>query len=108
MKITAIILSIINPIFCIETAKLNLYRTIVKPSLCIDIIKPKLCMNCTHFIQNHRDIKYSKCSLFPNLQDDTIFIDNIQHDIHVEYYHCSIARNYNHMCGKKGKKYEEH
>ena len=89
MKIIAIILSIISATLCSEIPK-------------------KLCMNCKHFIKHPRDIKYSKCALFKKLQeDDNIFINGIEYDIPIDYYHCSIARNYNHLCGKKGKKYEE-
>jgi hypothetical protein len=71
-------------------------------------LEPKLCKNCKHFIPNPRDIKFSKCALFPKLQDDHYeLIDGNQYEIPVEYFHCSITRNYNHLCGKKGKKYEE-
>ena len=87
MKVTSILLSILSSISALE---------------------PKLCKNCKHFIPHPRDIKFSKCSLFPKLQEDNyILIDNIVLDIPVEYFHCSITRNYNHMCGKKGNKYEE-
>ena len=71
-------------------------------------LEPKLCKNCKHFMPNPRDIKFSKCALFPKLQEDTfVFIDNILFDIPGEHYYCSVTRNYNHMCGKKGKKFEE-
>uniref|UniRef100_A0A6C0BA33 Uncharacterized protein n=1 Tax=viral metagenome TaxID=1070528 RepID=A0A6C0BA33_9ZZZZ len=87
MKVTAILLSIM---------------------LSVSALEPKLCKNCKHFIPNPRDIKFSKCSLFPNIQEEKYtLIDNIVFDIPVEYFYCSITRNYNDMCGKKGKKYEE-
>lgn len=87
MKVTAILVSIL---------------------LSVSALEPKLCKNCKHFIPHPRDIKFSKCSLFPKLQEENYaLIDNIVFDIHVEYFYCSITRNYNHMCGKKGKKYEE-
>ena len=71
-------------------------------------LEPKLCKNCKHFIPHPRNIKFSKCELFQKLQeDDFVLIDNIVFDIPVQHYYCSVTRNYNHMCGKKGKKYEE-
>ena len=86
MKVTAILLSILCKVSSLE---------------------PKLCKNCKYFIPHVRDIKFSKCSLFPKLQEDNYaLINGVEYDIPVEYFHCSIARNYN-MCGKKGKKYEE-
>ena len=86
MKVTSILVSILSSVSSLE---------------------PKLCNNCKHIIPNPRDIKFSKCSLFPKLQEEKFaLIDGIVFDIPVEYYYCSITRNYN-MCGKKGKKYEE-
>jgi len=74
----------------------------------VSALEPKLCKNCKHFIPNPRDIKYSKCLLFPKLQEDNYaLIDGTIYEIPVDYYYCSITRNYNHLCGKKGKKYEE-
>jgi hypothetical protein len=87
MKVTAILLSIMSSVSALE---------------------PKLCKNCKHFIPNPRDIKYSKCSLFFKLQEDNYaLIDGAEYVIPVDYFYCSITRNYNHMCGKKGKNYEE-
>ena len=71
-------------------------------------LEQKLCKNCKHFIPNPRDIKFSKCALFPKLEEDHYaLIDGVEYEIPVEYFHCSITRNYNHMCGKKGRKYEK-
>ena len=81
MKVTSILLSLLQSVSALE---------------------PKLCKNCNYFIPHPRDLKFSKCSLFPKLQEDNIVLD-----ILVDYYYCSITRNYNHMCGKKGNKYEK-
>ena len=84
---------------------MNLIRVIPVFLICMSsALEPKFCKNCKHFMPSPRDIKFSKCELFPKLQEDTFeFIDNT-----VEHYYCSITRNYNHMCGKKANKFEEH
>lgn len=74
----------------------------------VESLEPKLCKNCKHFIQNPRDIKFSKCGLFTKLQEDNyVLIDNIVFEVPVEHYYCSVSRNYNYMCGRKAKKFEE-
>ena len=69
----------------------------------ISSLEPKLCMNCKHIIVHPRNFKFSKCSLFPKEDDNSAFLvdgDNIFEP--TDYMYCSVARNYDHLCGKKG------
>jgi hypothetical protein len=72
--------------------------------------KPKFCVNCTHFRGSFFGSKFGKCSLFPVLEDD----DNRDYLVNgnskitiLDYTYCSVIRNYNDMCGKEGKMYQE-
>jgi hypothetical protein len=67
-------------------------------------ITPKLCVNCKFFINDFTDNKYGKCSLFPKTEMDIdYFVTGIKKKSTFQF--CSIARNYDDMCGKKAKKY---
>lgn len=71
---------------------------------CISSFEPKLCMNCKHIIVHPTNIKFSKCSLFPKAEEDDAFL--VDGDVifePVDYMYCSVVRNYDHLCGKKGK-----
>jgi hypothetical protein len=72
-------------------------------------IKPKFCVNCKFF---KRDLffspRYGECLKFPkyNVLDYSIVSGkNISGDVSYDY--CVIVRNYENMCGKNGKFYEE-
>jgi hypothetical protein len=70
-------------------------------------LETKLCTNCKHIIVHPTNIKFSKCSLFPKQEDTSAFLvdgDNIFEPI--DYMYCSVTRNYDHLCGKKGKLWE--
>lgn len=64
----------------------------------------KICKNCKHF---QRDwifgCKFSKCKSFDVETTDLITGEKT---INREMY-CSVARNYNHLCGTEGKRFEE-
>jgi hypothetical protein len=47
--------------------------------------------------------KYGKCSLFPKTEMDIDLVTGIKKNY--KYQFCSIARDYDDMCGKEGKKY---
>lgn len=75
-------------------------------------IKPKLCANCKFCIKDFFEISNKgKCSLFPKaekeeqsrffLVDEGILIKK------TDYQYCNISREYQNMCGKDGKLYEE-
>ena len=68
--------------------------------------KPKLCINCKFFKNSFiDDNKYGKCSLFKEdmKNDADYFVTGVQK--YSDYTFCSIARTYDDMCGKEGKKY---
>ena len=50
---------------------------------------------------------YSKCTKFSFIEHDDFFVDGIKRPETKRYYYCSTARNFDHMCGNEGKKYEE-
>ena len=69
-------------------------------------IKPNICINCKFFMNNFiSGNKYGKCSLFPKTETkmDVDLVTGIKKD--TKYQFCSIARDYDDMCGKEGKKY---
>jgi hypothetical protein len=47
--------------------------------------------------------QYGKCSLFPKTEMDIDLVTGVKKD--AKYQFCSIARDYEHLCGKEGKKY---
>jgi len=70
---------------------------------------PKLCINCKFYIKENfltPDIFY-KCSKFSYLEDDYFFVNGRGKPQITKYHYCSTARNFDHMCGVEGKKYEE-
>ena len=89
-NIIGIIFSIIIPVFSLN-----------------DQMTPKLCVNCKFFKNNFLDEnKFGKCSLFqkPDMDIDIdYFVTGVKKKSDLQY--CSIARNYDNMCGKEGKKY---
>ena len=67
-------------------------------------IKPNLCVNCKFFMNDFiSGNKYGKCSLFPKTEMDIDLVTGIKKNY--KYQFCSIARDYDDMFGKEGKKY---
>ena len=87
----------------------NIFALIVSiliPVLSLNEITPKLCVNCKFFMSNLLSgNSYGKCSLFPKTEIDLDLVTGIKK--YPKYQFCSIARDYDDMCGKEGKKYEE-
>jgi len=78
--------------------------SIVVPVLSLHEITPKLCVNCKFFMSNFLSgNSYGKCSLFPKTEMEIDLVTGMKRD--AKYQFCSIARDYDHMCGKEGKKY---
>jgi hypothetical protein len=80
--------------------------SIILPVFSLTEITPKFCINCKFFRNSFlNDKKFGKCSLFPKdeKRDINYYVTGIEKDI--EFYYCSIARSYDNMCGKEGKKY---
>jgi hypothetical protein len=72
---------------------------------------PKFCKDCKFFKNNFlTGSEYSKCSAFPIIEiekDNANFLVNgYKKDSKKEFEYCSIARGYEHLCGKEGKFYE--
>jgi hypothetical protein len=70
---------------------------------------PKLCVNCKFFMKESFLTldTYSKCTKFSFIEHDDFFVDGIKRPETKRYYYCSTARNFDHMCGIEGKKFEE-
>lgn len=75
-------------------------------SLEIELI---LCKNCKFFIKQTISTpnQFGKCMLFSQNKESDFFVDGV-HRINInKYCYCSTARNYDYMCGKDGKKFEQ-
>lgn len=83
--------------------------SIILPVFSLNEIRPKLCINCKFFKNSFMiNNRYGKCSLFPNTdteRDIDYFVTGIDIKKNNNFYYCSIARKYDNMCGKEGKKY---
>jgi hypothetical protein len=54
------------------------------------------------------DDKFSKCALFPIVEEDDYFLVNGKKNVKpLDYHYCSVCRIYDEMCGKDGKLYEK-
>jgi len=66
------------------------------------ILNEKRCIK-----DNHSNI-FGKCSLFPKEEKDIYsLVNGIHQDKNNEYFHCSVARNWEDMCGPEGKMYKK-
>jgi len=78
------------------------------PILSFKEMKNKLCINCKYFITDNNTGKFGKCSLFPrNEKDFYRLVNGIHEDKNNEYYHCSLVRGWEDMCGPEGKMYKK-
>jgi hypothetical protein len=67
----------------------------------------KFCVNCVHFKKPFIGNKlFGKCAVFPRETDVDKKIDYlISVKKNVEFMYCSTSRQYEHLCGEKGKYY---
>ena len=81
--------------------------SVIIPVFSVKEITPNLCINCKFFMNDFiSGNKYGKCSFFPKTEtkmDIDYLITGSKKDS--TYQFCSIARDYDDMCGKEGKKY---
>jgi len=78
--------------------------SIIIPVFSLNEITPKLCVNCKFFMKNViSGNTYGKCSFFPKTEMNIDLVTGIKTDS--KYHYCSIARDYDDMCGKQGKQY---
>ena len=74
------------------------------PVLALHEVTPKLCVNCKFFMNTFLSgKKYGKCSLFPTTKPEIDLVTGIKTE--AKHQFCSIAREYDNLCGKEGKKY---
>jgi len=67
--------------------------------------KPKFCVNCKYFIETtYLNKDNGKCSLFPNESKDYL-VSGVKRP--ENYYYCSTARSWDHMCGINGTMYKK-
>jgi hypothetical protein len=76
----------------------------------------KLCINCKYFFYSN-DLSSGKCSLFKQIEDPNekekklinfLVSGVLKEDTNsLSYLDCVIARKYDNICGKEGKKYEK-
>lgn len=72
----------------------------------IKISKPKLCIDCKYYISNNLDNNLqARCSFFQKDNNIDFLVSGVESE--KEYYLCSTAREYDSMCGKKGKKFKK-
>ena len=78
--------------------------SIIVPVFSLNEIKPNLCVNCRFFTKSFiLGNQYGRCCLFPKTEMDIDLVTGIKKE--PQYQFCSIARHYDDMCGKEGKKY---
>jgi len=71
--------------------------------------KPKFCVDCKFFkLDLFSGNKFGKCLLFSKEEIDYNFlVDGSKENKKIKYSYCSVARQFDNMCGKEGKLYEK-
>ena len=69
---------------------------------------PKLCIHCKHCILDEDFIRFSKCKLFPIVDDRLDYYPVIGEELlpKTDYHFCAVARKSKDMCSAKGEFYE--
>jgi hypothetical protein len=82
---------------------LVLFSSIISPTPI-----PKLCIHCKHYTKNIlKNSEFGKCLLFLREKENDKYLVPGKKINKSDYYYCSVARKYNHLCGEKGKMYEQ-
>lgn len=70
---------------------------------------PKLCVDCKFFRgELFLGNKFARCSLFPTEEINHDFlVDGSKKNKQIKYGYCSVARQFDDMCGNEGKLYEK-
>lgn len=72
----------------------------------------KFCINCKYFIPKESifltpayNSAFAKCGFYPNKITDNEFLitGSISKSQKDEFYYCSTARKFEHLCGESGK-----
>jgi len=65
---------------------------------------PNLCINCKHFKKHFLNKnEFGKCSFFLREKENDEYFVTGKLQNKTDYYYCSVARNYEHLCGEEGK-----
>lgn len=69
----------------------------------------KLCVDCKFFKSElFFGNKFARCSLFPTEEINYDFlVDGSKKNKQIKYGYCSVARQFDDMCGNEGKLYEK-
>ena len=80
--------------------------SIIFPIFSLQVIKPKLCITCQYLITDNDTDEFAKCSLFPIIENNDVFLVNgvnVNKPKTYSYYFCATSRaSYYDMCGKQG------
>lgn len=71
----------------------------------------KFCVNCKYFIPKQSiflfpdyNSPFGKCGFYPDkIINNDFLVTGKPKSVKVDYYYCSTARSYDHMCGDVGK-----
>jgi hypothetical protein len=68
---------------------------------------PKFCVNCVHFMSHERlGDKFGYCNMFPKIDMGNEFLITGEVEFKpVEMHFCSTARNLDHMCGARARRF---
>ena len=72
-------------------------------------MKPKFCIDCKFYKKDFfTSTAFGTCTLFPIERENDYFLVNGNNNINnnMQYHYCSTSREFEHMCGKQGKFYE--
>jgi hypothetical protein len=68
----------------------------------------KFCINCKFYKKDFLTFsEFGKCAQFPYENYNNYFLVNGKDYNNKNFHYCSTARQYDHMCGKEAKFYEE-
>lgn len=66
-----------------------------------------LCVNCKHFKGSFFGNQYGTCAKLTKVKDENNeYVDGSFPIKKIENEYCSVARKYDHLCGKEGKFFE--
>ena len=63
-------------------------------------MKQKLCIHCKYFSADKNSIKFSKCEMFPKVENKfNYLVTGVEEE---EYNYCFTSRSHDDMCGEQG------
>ena len=76
--------------------------------LSVNALNPVLCVNCKFFKKGfNTESRFGKCTMFPEQSNDSMLVDGISVLKKQDYKYCITARDFDSMCGKEGKFYQD-